>query len=83
MINNVLTIGHETAEIWKGTNIDLLQQREQIEALVEENKDINAWIDKATGNVAAIERSIYMKKVILFILIGLLAALFVLLLWLD
>jgi len=75
----VLTAAHETADIWKGINIDLLQQREQIEALVEENKDINAWIDKATGNVAHIERSIYMKKVILFILIGLLAALFVLL----
>lgn len=72
-------MGNETAEIWKGTNTDLLQQREQIEALVEENKEINAWIDKATGNVAAIERSVYMKKVVLLILIGLLAALFVLL----
>jgi hypothetical protein len=45
----------------------------------EENKEINAWIDKASGSVAAIERSVYMKKIVLYILIFLLAALFVIL----
>lgn len=47
--------------------------------MFEENNEINAWIDKATGSVAAIERSVYMKKVVLYILIFLLAALFVIL----
>ena len=54
----------------KETNQDLAKQRELIDELYEYDAKINAFIDKATGKVAAIERSMMLKKILLLCLSG-------------
>jgi hypothetical protein len=52
----------------KEANQDLVKQREVIDELYEYDAKINAFIDKATGKVAAIERSMMLKKILLLCL---------------
>lgn len=52
----------------KEANQDLVRQREVIDELYEYDAKINAFIDKATGKVAAIERSMMLKKILLLCL---------------
>ena len=54
----------------KGANEELLRQREVVDDLYDYDAKINAFVDRATGKVAAIERAMFLKKILLLSLAG-------------
>jgi hypothetical protein len=54
----------------KGANEELLKQKDVIDDLYDYDARINVFVDRATGKVAAIERAMFLKKILLLSLAG-------------
>ena len=69
-IKDTIRLVHETNGIMKGANEELLKQKDVIEDLYDYDARINVFVDRATGKVAAIERAMFLKKILLLSLAG-------------
>jgi hypothetical protein len=69
-IQDTIRLVHETNGIMKGANEELLRQKDVIDDIYDYDARINVFVDRATGKVAAIERAMFLKKILLLSLAG-------------
>lgn len=71
-LGQIMQMGHEATDNMRDANYELMKQRQLIDKLFYFDTDVNGWIDKATGKVAALERETYVRKALLLTLAGVL-----------
>ena len=73
---DIIRMGDEAVKNSRQAGHDINNQSHIIHQFYFYDQQVNAWMDKATGKVAALERGTYAKKVIMCLMVFVLGILF-------